>query len=203
MGNCPIVALVLVAGTTLGCGSSEPSTKTPSKEPSSSPSAEPANDWPGLEAQKNKATQAKKAMFAALSGRLTEVMADAGPAAAVAVCAEEAPLLAAGVAEKLGVRIGRTSFRLRNANNQPPEWAVPALVNKPEQDVYIELPGQSLGAILPIRMMKLCERCHGDDDAIDADVRTTIAKYYPDDQATGFHDGDLRGWFWIEVPPQP
>jgi len=28
-----------------------------------------------------------------------------------------------------------------------------------------------------------------------------LAAKYPMDQATGFKEGDLRGWFWIEVPP--
>jgi hypothetical protein len=32
------------------------------------------------------------------------------------------------------------------------------------------------------------------------EVKQTLAKEYPDDQATGFEEGDLRGWFWIEVP---
>jgi hypothetical protein len=27
-----------------------------------------------------------------------------------------------------------------------------------------------------------------------------LAARYPDDRATGFAPGDLRGWFWVEVP---
>ena len=45
---------------------------------------------------------------------------------------------------------------------------------------------------------------YGDADAgegagIAADVLDALKKNYPDDQATGFEEGDLRGWFWVEV----
>ena len=31
-------------------------------------------------------------------------------------------------------------------------------------------------------------------------VKEALAASYPADRATGFREGDLRGWFWIEVP---
>jgi hypothetical protein len=31
-------------------------------------------------------------------------------------------------------------------------------------------------------------------------VKEALAEHYPEDQATGFQEGDLRGWFCIEVP---
>ena len=30
--------------------------------------------------------------------------------------------------------------------------------------------------------------------------QAVLAKEYPADQATGFKENDLRGWFWVEVP---
>jgi hypothetical protein len=27
-----------------------------------------------------------------------------------------------------------------------------------------------------------------------------LAKTYPGDRATGFAAGELRGWFWLEIP---
>jgi hypothetical protein len=44
--------------------------------------------------------------------------------------------------------------------------------------------------------------CHGTKDEIPEEMHVAIARAYPNDQATGFHIGDLRGWFWIEVPPR-
>ena len=49
-----------------------------------------------------------------------------------------------------------------------------------------------------------CEACHGERESIDPDVLKTIEAFYPEDRATGFSEGDLRGWFWIEVgAPDP
>ena len=43
-----------------------------------------------------------------------------------------------------------------------------------------------------------CLACHGAQVA--PAVRTAIAAHYPDDAATGFAVGDLRGGLWVEVP---
>ena len=32
------------------------------------------------------------------------------------------------------------------------------------------------------------------------EVKNELASLYPNDQATGFKEGDLRGWFWVNVP---
>ena len=32
-------------------------------------------------------------------------------------------------------------------------------------------------------------------------VKVALDEQYPDDQATGFNVGELRGWFWVEFPP--
>ena len=42
--------------------------------------------------------------------------------------------------------------------------------------------------------------CHGPKDKISEEVKGQLAKLYPNDTATGFQTGDLRGWFWVEVP---
>ena len=44
----------------------------------------------------------------------------------------------------------------------------------------------------------LCVACHGTEVA--PEVRATILAHYPDDGATGFSLGDLRGALWVEVP---
>ena len=43
--------------------------------------------------------------------------------------------------------------------------------------------------------------CHGAPTEIVEEIQNTLAEYYPGDQATGFKEGDLRGWFWVEAPP--
>jgi len=47
---------------------------------------------------------------------------------------------------------------------------------------------------------RACVVCHGDPAQIPDAVLAALAARYPDDRATGFAEGDLRGWFWVEVP---
>ena len=40
--------------------------------------------------------------------------------------------------------------------------------------------------------------CHGDRDSFAPEVKTKLAEFYPQDEATGFSEGELRRWFWVE-----
>jgi hypothetical protein len=78
---------------------------------------------PAQIAQRDRAVAARDELFESLKGRLIEVLSQQGPAEAISVCKTEAPKLAQQVSQKHGLAIGRTSFRLRNPDNQPPAWA--------------------------------------------------------------------------------
>ncbi|HBD19390.1 MAG TPA: hypothetical protein DC063_04395 [Arenimonas sp.] len=49
-----------------------------------------------------------------------------------------------------------------------------------------------------IRVEAACLMCHGDNIA--PEIATRLAEHYPQDRATGFREGDLRGLIWAEVP---
>ena len=149
---------------------------------------------------KLRAVQARDALFQALSSRLMQVVQSEGPAAAIAVCQAEAPGLAHQISQEHQVKIGRTSFKLRNPANQPPDWAAPFLKDKPEKPLFLQGPEGQTGAILPIRLQQQCLMCHGQPDQIPPAVLTVLQSRYPHDQATGFAEDELRGWFWVEVP---
>lgn len=148
---------------------------------------------------KAKALNARGTLFKALSGRLTEVITSQGPAAAIEVCSKEASSMAKNVGDDLGVRIGRTALMLRNPKNKAPDWVQPLLNDTPTEETFVELSDDRLGALLPIRLKENCTICHGPADTIPADVRDALTTFYPEDKATGFHVGDLRGWFWVEA----
>jgi hypothetical protein len=98
------------------------------------------------------------------------------------------------------VAIGRTSWRLRNQNNLPPAWANELVAERLAEPAYLVGPDGQLGALLPIRLAKNCETCHGPSGQIGPEIRQVLAEHYPADQATGFVEGELRGWFWVEIP---
>jgi hypothetical protein len=153
---------------------------------------------PAQSEKRDRALAARDALFQTLKGRLVEAMGKEGPAEAIGVCKEEAPRLASEVSEEHGVSIGRTSFRLRNPGNQPPSWAEPLVEERVEEPTYLAA-GDRLAALVPIRLGPECVMCHGPAEEIMPEVKTALAEQYPDDRATGFEPGDLRGWFWVEV----
>jgi hypothetical protein len=177
-----------------GCGSVEPPTAAPSPAPIASPQTL------DQEEQKQVALAARDAMASQLMGKLMATLGSAGPAAAITVCRQDAPQIAADTGKKFGVAIGRTSFRLRNPENAPPAWADPLVGAQPANPQFVPLPDRQLGALLPIRLKPECVLCHGPKDQVLPEVREALATHYPDDQAMGFQAGDLRGWFWVTVP---
>ncbi len=150
-------------------------------------------------AQRDRALAARDAMATRLKGRLMEFLGSDNPATAIVVCAEEAPQIAAEVSQEQGVSIGRTSFRLRNPKNTPPDWATQFVADRIDEPIYLS-DGRTLGALLPIRLEAACLMCHGPEGAIPQEINESLEEHYPDDQATGFQRDDLRGWFWVEVP---
>lgn len=190
------LALVLLAGWAAGC--------SPAVPPGNSPAAPQPEMPPPLSAaqqvQQQVALAARDALASRLGGKLMDALGASGPAGAIGVCQDEAPRIAAEVSEQFGVSIGRTSFRLRNAKNAPPEWAQ-ALVDARQADPqFIPLPAGQLGALLPIRLRAECLLCHGPQEQVLPEIRDALAARYPEDQATGFNVDDLRGWFWVSVP---
>lgn len=147
------------------------------------------------------AIDAREALATRLQTRLFETMADEGPAAALEVCAHDAPRIAEAVEEDFEVRIGRTSERLRSPGNQVPEWAQPLAAARVETAGLWQREDGWAVAWSPIVLSAPCTSCHGEADALAPGVSELLAARYPGDRATGYAEGELRGWFWVEVPP--
>lgn len=136
-----------------------------------------------------------------LQQALREGLAE-GPVEALAACRVRAPEIAQALARD-GIRLGRSSHRLRNPANAAPDWVVPLLQAYVEDAAErspraVPLPDKRVGYVEPILLQPLCLTCHG--DALAPDVAAKIEQLYPQDRAVGFEVGDLRGLFWIEFP---
>lgn len=185
---------ILISSLALGC--SAKTTPPKSAEQNMAATSPTSSNSVTAENQK-KLLAAKDALFTKLSGKLMETMAQNGPVAAIAVCNQEAPKIAAEVAEQQGVQIGRVGVRLRNPNNAAPDWATELIAAKTNTPTFLKLEDGKDAALLPIKLQATCLMCHGPKEQIAADVLAEIAKLYPDDQATGFQEGEIRGWFWV------
>jgi len=125
-----------------------------------------------------------------------------GPIEAIGACRLEAPKIAEQLSQD-GVIVGRTSHRLRNPVNVSPDWVAPVLERYVESagdrtPQLVDLPGDRVGYVEPIVTKALCLTCHG--ETLAPALASRIADLYPEDRATGFREGDLRGVFWVEYP---
>ena len=160
-----------------------------------------ANEMPSEES-KSSMLAAKEALFQRLSGALMEAMIEGGPTAAIKVCQSKAPAIAKEVSQEYGLKIGRTGVRLRNPKNLAPQWSSELTEELTDTPQFLSLSNGHSAALLPIKLQAQCVMCHGPEDQIIPEVKSELAKVYPDDQAIGFQEGELRGWFWIEMPSQ-
>ena len=154
----------------------------------------------------NETRAAIKALAAELKGTLQSTMKSEGPLKAIAVCKDQAPKLAEKVSAEKGMEVGRTSLRTRNKLNTPDPWELAVLEQfehrkgegEPVERIeYSEITQQNGNRVF--RYMKaiptddVCLICHGKNIA--GSVSTTINELYPQDRATGFSKGDIRGAF--------
>ena len=139
-----------------------------------------------------------------LQSELRQALAVGGAVGAVGVCAESAPAIAADVSEQSGFDVRRVSLRPRN-----PGAATNAQLSARLQNLA-EMPLDPAGRPLTVRWTEgegrltthfamravvmqeqPCSACHG--STIAPAVRAAIAERYPNDRATGFRAGELRG----------
>jgi hypothetical protein len=156
----------------------------------------------------NETRSAIKSLGSELKATLQSSMKSDGPVKAISVCNVQAPKLAQKVSTEKGMEVGRTSLRTRNPLNAPDPWELSVL----EQFEHRKAEGEALKTIeyseivqhndnKVFRYMKaiptddVCLMCHGKQ--IPENLSAELEKLYPDDQATGFSKGDIRGAFTV------
>lgn len=159
-----------------------------------------------------KARQAVAELAANLKKSLGEALSSGGPAAAIAACQSIAPEAARTASQTHGLSVGRTALRLRNPANAPDVFERRVLEDfvsqiaggaDPEKLEHVEVvtdgSTRTLRFMKPIMMAeKPCAMCHG--SAIAPEVKSIIQDLYPEDAATGFVPGELRGAFTVSMP---
>lgn len=195
----------------VACANTEPEPVAEAEAGAEAPARDPAL----LEIEAVQAAEAAaKAAGGALKTRLMAAMAEGGPEAAVTACADEAQGITALALSGTQARAGRASLRRRNARNEGPDWVKAWLTEQGERPAAgaagISAAHQDgdvvVGRFLtPIAVEAPCLSCHGDQAQIPPEVAEILAARYPDDQATGYAAGDLRGALWAEarVPVAP
>ncbi len=150
-------------------------------------------------------------LLKSLKEALQTAIQEQGLVAAVKVCNLQAlPLTAA--AESEGIKIKRTSFKVRNPRNAPDAAEQRALQHfadrmNPDGTLpppYVQQVREQDGVYFyyykPLRIEALCLTCHGDPQSFPEELRRTLDTLYPQDQARGYREGDFRGVVRVKIP---
>ena len=161
----------------------------------------------------NQSRQAAKTLGMELKQTLQMSMKKKGPIDSISVCNRKAPEITARVSLEKNVKVARTSLKVRNPDNKPDAWEENVLKDfekrkdqgEPvKQMEYFELTKRNGENVF--RYMKaiptgeVCLTCHGENIA--EPLADKIHNLYPDDRATGFNIGDLRGAFTVTIEVQ-
>jgi hypothetical protein len=165
----------------------------------------------GITASVDKAVLIEEAGAAAqeLGGTLKEELEAAmkvgGPIEAMDICSVIAPEIAQMISEEQGMEIGRVSLKSRNSVlGVPNGWQSKVLQDfetrrKNGEDlvalVYSEVIDNQFRFMRAIPVAAVCLHCHGTN--LSPEVKAKLTELYPQDKATGYKEGDLRGAFVV------
>ncbi len=149
-----------------------------------------------------------KQFAGALQTELKAAMQAGGPVAAIGVCNTQAMPITLEVADDYGIQLSRVSLKNRNPANAPNEWQATVLQDFDRQQAagkditklaWSETvntdSGREFRFMKAIPTSELCLKCHGTKLA--PDVGQVLAELYPQDLATGYSVGDIRGAFVV------
>ena len=165
-----------------------------------------------LAADTEQLTQKSRAAVKALGGELKSTLQASikasGPIDSVSMCQVKAPEIANKISQAKGMKVVRTSLKYRNQTNKPDAWEKSVLekfeqrkakgeaVNSMEYSELTEHNGEKVFRYMKaIPTSEVCLTCHGSN--VPQPIASKINNLYPDDKATGFKKGDIRGAFSV------
>jgi len=162
-----------------------------------------ANKNPELKEVKQTAKASSKLLLKTLGSNMKKNMKAGGPMQALDFCSKEAYNLTEKVNKELpkGVSVKRISLKERNPANQPQKDEAAVLEALAQlKNANIVLPKMLVQKVdthtykvyKPLVInKKVCLKCHGDIQ--NKKLKAEIEKRYPEDKATHYKMGDLRG----------
>jgi hypothetical protein len=161
-----------------------------------------------LEQRTQASRAAIKGFMESLQGELVQAMEQGGPVNAIEVCKRVAPGIAEAKSTETGMHVARTSLKVRNPDNAPDEWEQAVLesfearkaAGEPVEaldhaEIVTINDQQAFRYMRAIPTGSVCLACHGAE--LDSNVSAKLDALYPEDQARGFSEGDIRGAFTV------
>ncbi|MCC6609549.1 MAG: DUF3365 domain-containing protein [Burkholderiales bacterium] len=152
--------------------------------------------------------------MAQLGGELKKEISSGGPASAISVCKGLAPQIATSLSNQHGWKVSRVSLKPRNPVLGPADaWEQQALLefdrraaagDKPEMleraEIVEEPQGRYFRYVKALPVQPLCLNCHGAAGDVAPGVKERLSAEYPNDLATGYANGQIRGAISIKRP---
>jgi hypothetical protein len=144
---------------------------------------------------------------------LVEEIGKSGPEGAILMCRDTAPRMAKAASDESGWNVRRVSLRNRNPKAVPDAWERAALEDFDRRAAAGESPATLEKAeavtedgklwyryVRALPVQPLCVSCHGPADQLAPAVKERLKALYPDDRATGYKPGEIRGAITLRRP---
>ncbi len=206
----PFLALALLLAACSGARAplTAPAPSLPPVQPGGPPAPvvlglELARSGPDVVALEAEARALVAPFGAEMLATVQQAMATGGVVGAIAACQVLAPAIA-GRHSRQPWTMGRTALRLRNPVNAPDAWerqvlerfAAEAAKGRPLAELRRgEVVGGEYRYLQAIATAAPCLACHG--AGLAPEVTAALEARYPEDAATGFAVGELRGAFTL------
>ncbi len=169
-------------------------------------SPDTVKDWDSLPLRK-RGKQIVKASAQSLKNHLTQAISQGGFEKAIQYCSHKAMPLTDSLSKAYDVKIGRVSHKNRNPSNAASALEMKLIRTYQKQNKQ----GKALESLIVAKKDKniyyhpitikndLCLNCHGQKQKdIKVENYITIQNLYPNDKATGFSLGDVRGMWKVQ-----
>jgi len=154
-----------------------------------------------------KGKQLALATKAVLGQNLMKAISEKGPEGAVEFCNTRAIHLTDSMAAELNASIKRVSDQPRNPNNSASEHErtiielyKSSMAEGNEIKPVLEGQNGKMVGYYPITTNAMCLKCHGTpNEQVNAPTLAKLSELYPNDQATGYAENELRGIWVVEM----
>ncbi len=192
------------------CGEKSEQVQVPAEAPKAAELAQTAPETEPVRpvdkaALAEQAKAAVQTLGGALKAELEAAMKSGGPVTAMSICQIKAPELAKAISAEQGMAVKRVSLKNRNpVTGAANAWQTKVLNDfetrkaageDPATLAYTEVVDHEFRFMKAIPTAAVCLVCHGTN--LSPAVTAKLAKLYPQDQATGYKEGDLRGAFVV------
>jgi hypothetical protein len=138
-----------------------------------------------------------------LKPQLQQAIESGGLEQAIDVCSSQAPAIAKALSQETGWQLKRVSLKPRNPQSAVADAWEDAILRQFERRqaagespltlVYSEIQNHRFRLLKAQAVEPLCLNCHGKQ--LTPEVERALKKHYPQDQATGYSLGEIRGAF--------